>query len=275
MSYSPKTGLVYIPIHEMFWAYSRAPEFKQVPWAFNAGHNPDAEMPPEAATAPATGALLAWDPVQQKAAWRVELGKAWNGGVLTTAGGLVVQGTADGRFAIYRAATGEKLWEMPIDTGAVAGPVSYMVDSEQYIAVAAGWGGAMVLMGGGIGNVHRTPARVLAFRLGGTAALPAAPAEPVMPEPPPLEAPAETVERGRKLYMAHCGNCHGFDAISGGTIPDLRYLPRETHAVFADVVLGRTRLANGMPDFSDTLERADVEAIHAYVVHRAHETYAP
>src|SRR5690606_5068390 len=160
---------------------------------------------------PATGALLAWDPVQQKAAWRVELGKAWNGGVLTTAGGLVVQGTADGRFAIYRAATGEKLWEMPIDTGAVAGPVSYTVDSEQYIAVAAGWGGAMVLMGGGIGNVHRTPARVLAFRLGGTAALPAAPAEPVMPEPPPLEAPAETVERGRKLYMAHCGNCHGFD----------------------------------------------------------------
>src|SRR5207237_1076981 len=48
--------------------------------------------------APAFGRLLAWDPVKQKEAWRAEYVAPWNGGTLTTAGNLVFQGTADGRF---------------------------------------------------------------------------------------------------------------------------------------------------------------------------------
>ena len=63
--------------------------------------------------APAFGRLLAWDPVKQKEAWRVEHVAPWNGGTLTTAGNLVFQGTADGRFVAYNATTGEKLWESP------------------------------------------------------------------------------------------------------------------------------------------------------------------
>ena len=272
MSYHPGTGLVYIPVHEMSWVYSRAAEFRLKPWTFSIGQNPDAVPPPEAANAPSKGALLAWDPVQQKQAWRIELGGPWNGGVLSTAGNLVVEGAADGRFVIYRADNGDKLWEMPIHTGAVAGPITYTVDGEQYIAVAAGWGGALALMGGGFGEVHSTPARVLAFKLGGKAQLPPPPAPRVMPEPPPVTASAEVIKQGEALYAPNCGNCHGFNAISGGNMPDLRYMAPETHQAFRDIVLGGIRGGNGMVSFADRLSESDADAIHAYISKRAHET---
>jgi hypothetical protein len=70
------------------------------------------------------GRLIAWDPVARKEAWRVEQVSPWNGGTLTTAGNLVFQGTAHGRFAAY-ARTGDPLWESPVGTGIVAAPVSY------------------------------------------------------------------------------------------------------------------------------------------------------
>ena len=273
MSFSPMTGLVYIPTHEMFWSYSRDPDFKLQPWSWNIGHNPAAEAPPGADTAPIKGYLQAWDPVSQKQMWKVEQGGPWNGGVLSTAGNLLVQGDADGRFVIYRADTGAKLWEMPIHTGAVAGPVTYSVDGEQYIAIAAGWGGALVLMGGGFANVHHTETRVLAFKLGGKASLPPPAAALVMPRPPELKALPLTLEQGAALYGARCGNCHGFNVISGGTIPDLRYMTAETHGMFDDIVLGGSRAGNGMPGFANVLTEFDVNAVHAYIISRARETY--
>ena len=87
------------------------------------------------------GRLLAWDPVKQKEAWRAEYVAPWNGGTLTTAGNLVFQGTADGRFIAYNATTGEKLWETPVGTGVVAAPATYTIDGKQYVSIAVGWGG--------------------------------------------------------------------------------------------------------------------------------------
>ena len=88
------------------------------------------------------GRLIAWDPVKQKEAWRAEHVAPWNGGTLTTAGNLVFQGTADGRFIAYNATTGEKLWETPTGTGVVAArrrPI--LIDGKQYVSIAVGWGG--------------------------------------------------------------------------------------------------------------------------------------
>ena len=87
------------------------------------------------------GRLLAWDPVKQKEAWRVEYPAPWNGGTLTTAGNLVFQGTADGRFVAYDATSGKTLWETPTGTGVVAAASTYMLDGVQYVSVAVGWGG--------------------------------------------------------------------------------------------------------------------------------------
>jgi quinohemoprotein ethanol dehydrogenase len=270
MSFNPGTGLVYLPIHEMSWIYSRDPNFKyRGKRRWNGGSNPEVFPMADSAAAPATGALLAWDPVNNSAAWKIELGIPWNGGVLSTAGNLVIEGAADGRFVIYRADTGVPLWEMPINTGAVAAPVTYMVNGEQYIAIAAGWAGAMVMMGNGIAPIHRAESRILAFKLDGTQQLPAAPDPAAPPHPPASTATAEVIGKGGQVYGDLCGNCHGFNVISGGTIPDLRHMTAETHAQFRDIVLGGIRLANGMASFADLLTEADAAAIHAYIISRA------
>ena len=94
------------------------------------------------------GYLLAWDPVNQKEVWRANYLGPWNGGVLTTAGNLVVQGNAAGDFGAYRADNGQKLWSMSAQSPVMAAPVTYEVDGEQYIAVLAGWGGILPLDSG-------------------------------------------------------------------------------------------------------------------------------
>ena len=91
------------------------------------------------------GRLLAWDPITQQQAWSFEHGGPWNGGVLSTSGGLVFQGAADAHLAAYDASSGERLWKYFTQTGVVAAPITYKIDGEQYIAVASGWGGAYVL----------------------------------------------------------------------------------------------------------------------------------
>ena len=94
---------------------------------------PDDEAVRKAIRASTKGRLVAWDPVARKAAWTVEHPLAWNGGVLSTAGGLVFQGNGEGKFVAYDATTGKKLWDFDAQTGIVAAPVTYEVDGEQYV----------------------------------------------------------------------------------------------------------------------------------------------
>lgn len=270
MSYSPLTGLVYIPAQETSWAYSRASVFQPRKMAWNLAFNPQAKTPPADAHPPRKGYLLAWNPLTQSEAWRIAHNGVWNGGVLTTAGNLLVQGNAEGQFVIYRADDGSKLWEMPIHTGAVAGPISYSVNGEQYIAIAAGWAGSIPVIGGGMAPTHDTPSRVLAFKLGGTATLPQPVSQP-LPDLPAATAATDTVMRGKALYAVHCRFCHGGDVISGGMTPDLRHMTRDTHEKFKQIVLLGARAAAGMAPFADVLNEPDVDAIHAYIIDRAIE----
>ena len=70
----------------------------------------------------------------------------WNGGALATGGGLVFQGTADGHFNAYDAANGRPLWSADTWTSTLAGPMTYSVDGEQYVAVGAGFGSVFYLV---------------------------------------------------------------------------------------------------------------------------------
>jgi mono/diheme cytochrome c family protein len=161
---------------------------------------------------------------------------------------------------------------MPAQTGVVAGPITYMVDGEQYIAVSAGWGGINSLVGvQPQGGAPLAEGRVLAFKLGGTATLPPVP-QPQEPDPPPpLTASAETVARGEFVYVQHCQICHGAGGVSGGSTPDLRRMSRATHAEFDAIVLGGSRANRGMVAFSDLLTAADAAAVHAFLIKRAHD----
>ena len=269
MAYSADTGLVYIPAREDVFPYSRVASYEHKDMSWNLSLNPDAAMPDDAGDLSSKGVLLAWDPVSNSEVWRIEHDKDWNGGALATAGNLLVQGAADGRLVIYRADTGEVLWQQYIQTGAVAGPISYRADGEQYIAVAAGWAGAVPILGGKDGTpTHNAPMRVLAFKLGGAATLPV-PDPAGVPTVPLVEADADTLALGALRYDEVCRTCHGFDVVSGGMMPDLRYMSAETHAAFRDIVLGGIRAGTGMASFADVLNAGETEAIYAYIVTEA------
>jgi quinohemoprotein ethanol dehydrogenase len=268
MSYSPVTGLVYLPAQDTNWFYARADRYEHRDNAMNLGLSRTLRPPANLPVPPYKGALIAWNPRTQREQWRVDHLVPWNGGTLATAGNLVVQGAGDGHLAVYRADRGSLLWRQRIFTGAVAGPITYAVDGEQYIAVAAGWAGSMPIIGMPGTPAHRAPTRILSFKLGGKAKIPM-PRELTILLPPPSEAAPAVLARGEALYNAHCRICHGIDARSGGMMPDLRFMSEATHAEFNKVVLSGARAARGMPPFADVLQQPDAEAIHAWVIEQA------
>jgi quinohemoprotein ethanol dehydrogenase len=281
MSFSPLTGLVYIPIQNAGFLYKLDPKYKWNELAVNYGIDiVAAGLPQDAAAKDAilksvTGRLVAWDPVQQKEAWSVKRPIPWNGGTLATAGNLAFEGTADGNLEAYRADTGEKLWSAPAGTSVMAGPVSYTVNDEQYVAVLAGRGGVLALAAGEVSKPGKVPniGRMLAFKLGGKASLPPV-QEAVQPALalPPSKASHSTIEKGKDLYQRYCSACHGDVAFSGGVLPDLRYSSALNSEQWFQIVLGGMLKPNGMVSFSKELSHQDAEVIRAYVIFRAHES---
>ena len=114
-------------------------------------------------------------------------------------------------------------------------------------------------------------ARLLVFKLGGTAQLPPLPDAPPLEEPPRSFAPEATIRAGAALYAQHCALCHGAQ-VRGG-IRDLRHMSAAAHREFDDILLRGTRARAGMATFADLLSPQDVAAIHAYVIARAHEDW--
>src|SRR6185436_12551917 len=220
MSYNPQTGLVYIPAQDTLFVYSPDRKFEYRPGTWNTGidfslfKDPVPLMP---------GFLLAWDPVNQKERWRVPYTSFWNGGTLTTAGNLVFQGTADGRFVAYSADKGEKLWETSVRTGVIASPVTYELDGVQYVSIMAGWGGAFPLTGGDGKGTSPAAGRLLTFVLNGKQPLSDVIAQKPTVSPIGVTASPETIEAGATLFAQWCAVCHGLGAAGGGATADLRY----------------------------------------------------
>jgi PQQ-dependent dehydrogenase (methanol/ethanol family) len=279
MSYNPETGLVYIPVLDFPAAYGQPEEFVYRPGVSNVGSDgiigslPDAQAERDALRPLMKGRLLAWDPVTQREAWRVEHDGPWNGGTLTTAGNLVFQGTADGKFVAYRADNGERLWDFATQTGVVAPPMTYAVDGEQYISVNVGWGGAYALVFGEFVTPESLPnvSRVLTFKLGADGKLPQPDWKPrVVFNPPAQTGDEKSIREGFGLYQDICMGCHGLNAVSGLLIPDLRgsaYLhdPAGWNAVVRDGALKE----NGMAAFGQWLDESQAAAIRDYIIQQA------
>src|SRR5207245_8860447 len=102
----------------------------------------------------------------QREVWRVEHPDPQSGGTLSTAGNLVFQGRADGKFRAYRATDGKVLWEFDSGIGIAAGPMTYTVGDTQYVAVLAGWGGPSVLQNAPLGSRRFAPGPPLESPLG-------------------------------------------------------------------------------------------------------------
>lgn len=285
MSMSAKTGLVYIPANETTFGLAAAKGWKPSDIGFQTGmDSASVSMPAntavrDGAMKATTGKLIAWDPIKQAPAWTVPHRGPWNGGTLATAGNLVFQGNAEGNFVAYSADKGAKLWSFPAQTGIIAAPMTYSIGGEQYVAILAGWGGVWDVATGilsGKSGTTRNISRLLVFKLGGTAKLPAAPpmSQQVL-DPPPFTGTEQQVAHGGTLYGRYCSVCHGDAAVAGGLNPDLRHsaainAPGTLKAVVIDGALQH----NGMVSFATALRPADAEAIRQYLIKRANEDKA-
>lgn len=267
MAYSAQTGLVYIPYMQTGARYSRG--VAQPGEVSIAGLNIGfAFEDPEDGRA----SLLAWDPVRQKAAWKVLQDSFWNGGVLATAGRLAFQGTGDGHLYGYDAASGRRVWEFDAKHGIIGTPVTYAAGGRQYLAILAGYGGAASI-GSNLMNqgwkYRAQPRRLLTFALDGKAALPPTASKEMVVravDDASLQIAEHDIEAGRQLYVNYfCMACHGRDLVSAGTAPDLRESALALHPdSFWTVVHDGALLHKGMPTF-EKLTREEARQLQAYI----------
>jgi quinohemoprotein ethanol dehydrogenase len=269
MSFNPQTGLVYLPAQNIPVNLTPEKAVKhnaQEPGKFasaagwNVGFMLNA-TPPKSAP---FGRLLAWDPVKQKEAWRAEYVAPWNGGTLTTAGNLVFQGTADGRFIAYNATTGEKLWETPVGSGVVAAASTYLVDGKQYVSIAVGWGGVFGIAARA--TELQSPGTVYTFALDGKAAPPAFVKYQTEGLLAGVKYDPKDVPEGTALYVTACAQCHGVPGVDkGGNVRNLGYVSKETIENLKNFVFKGPFHDQGMPDFTGKLTEADVVKIQAFI----------
>jgi quinohemoprotein ethanol dehydrogenase len=267
LSFSPRTGLVYIPYMQVGAHFHKGvPELG----VFSiAGLSMSAYKVDEQDN---RGSLLAWDPASQKARWRVLLPTLWNGGTLATAGDLVFQGTGDGYFTAYDASTGASLWRFNAGLGIIGAPITYSVHGQQYVSVLVGYGGATAiwseLMPAGW-KYGAQPRRLLTFTLDGKAALPptAPPDKSVKAlDDPTIQISEADVRAGQAIFNVACALCHGLNLHSAGSPgPDLREstIALSEQGVWAVVHEG-TLLERGMPQYP-TFGEPQVRQIYAYI----------
>ncbi|MDY0055027.1 MULTISPECIES: PQQ-dependent methanol/ethanol family dehydrogenase [Methyloversatilis] len=145
MAYSPDTGLFYVPANEWGMEIWNEPiTYKKGAAYLGAGFTI------KTIDDKYIGALRAVDPKTGKIVWEVTNNAPLWGGVMTTKGGLVFWGTPEGFLKAADAKTGKEVWSFQTGTGVVAPPITWEQDGEQYIGVAAGWGGAVPLWGGDV-----------------------------------------------------------------------------------------------------------------------------
>lgn len=300
MSYSPATGLVYIPALDVgsVWVdmLHNGGTVKYANGIFTANtiivdDSYVAEdlkplfgvLPPVQSVRSAhpgqdvREVLRAWDPVRQQVIWERDTSagvRGYDGGVMSTASNLVFQGRGNGDLVVYSAETGKILKVVPTGSHIMAAPMTYAVDNQQYVAVQVGYGGS------GIGIPfprdsaalkYQNVNRIIAFKLGG-AAVPTPPnrVNEAFPKPPPRIASDATVRTGEILFFQECARCHAFGP---GITADLRKLASGIHAIFKDIVLKGALAPAGMERFDDLLSEADAEAIHAYLIDEGWKAY--
>ena len=182
--------------------------------------------------------VLAWDPIENREVWRISNDGMWNGGVTSTGGNILIQGTDSGHLKFYRADNGKLLHEIHIGTAIMAGAMSYVVDGQQYIAVMAGYGGGLGFAHSNIAaaRTYVNEGRIIAFKLDGDHVnLPQRVEATTFVPPPQSRAPveAEVIQQGAKLYTELCARCHNTPGLAhSGNYPKLRRYARScSHSI--------------------------------------------
>ena len=288
MSYSPRTGLVYIPVTESStgFASAKAEGFKVNERVYNTGTVSFSDKITELygqPGAPVRGNiksyLEAYDPVAQKEVWRVADKVYGATGTMVTASDIVFRGNWSGEFAAYDARSGARLWSAPTQANVVAAPSTYTIAGRQYVAIVVGARGLPP------GQARTSPvsannSRLLVYRLGANATLPtgviqAAGGGPRTLNPPLLTGTNEQVIDGQGAYARFCSGCHGAGGVADKSIPDLRLSPvLKSLTEWNDIVIGGSRRFNGMVSFKAQLAEGQSDAIFHYIISQANKDKA-
>jgi quinohemoprotein ethanol dehydrogenase len=263
-SYNPQTGLFYFGMR-----YGVSSFVAEEGGRILGNQLVDVSMArqPEGQTRPlledAGMALMAWDPVKRKVAWKQREGNG-SAGTLTTAGNLVFQGTAGQKLTAFRADTGEKVWSTSTQGNVVPGPISYSIDGVQYVAAVSSASTGFAAANG----VNR----LLVYKIGGKVELPAPPPQAAQVLNPPADfGDAATHARGKDLYERSCTGCHEGGRMFSG-FPDLNYsIALNNASLFKAIVVDGALAEGGMISFRNSLNEGDVEAIRSYLTLRANE----
>ena len=132
-AYDPQSGLFYVTARDQCDIFSTAPQ------PYEAGHAfyGSAYFPSEEAR-PYLGFLKAIDPVTGEVKEKFQHTSPTWSGVLSTAGGLVFSGDAEGNFIAFDAKSLKPLWHFQMGGAAYAAPISFAIEGNQYVAIAAG-----------------------------------------------------------------------------------------------------------------------------------------
>ena len=137
-SYSPKTGLFYVPTNHVCMDYE---PFRV---AYTAGQpyvGATLSMYPAPDSHGGMGNFIAWDAVAGEIKWSLpEQFSVWSG-ALATAGDVVFYGTLEGFLKAVDAETGEELYSFKTPSGIIGNTMTYEHDGKQYVAVLSGVGG--------------------------------------------------------------------------------------------------------------------------------------
>ncbi len=150
MSYSPNTGLFYIPANHWGMDYwTEKLTYKAGSAYLGQGFRIKKLFDDH------VGTLRAIDPKSGKIAWEhKEKFPLW-AGTLTTAGGLLFTGTSDGFVKAFDAKNGKELWKFQTGSGVVSVPITWEMDGEQYVSMQSGYGGAVPLWGGDMADLTK------------------------------------------------------------------------------------------------------------------------
>jgi quinohemoprotein ethanol dehydrogenase len=153
-------------------------------------------------------------------------------------------------------------------SGVIASPLNYMVDGRQYVSIAVGWGGVIGLWTKY--TKENYPGTIFTFALDAKEKYPGF-YETKSKELIKIDfsATKEEISHGEMLFEKYCSVCHGWMGANGGSIPNLAYSSEGTFAIFEDIVLRKTFLKKGMPDFSDRLNQQETSDIRSYILHSA------
>jgi len=132
-AFSPLTNLLYVSAFENYPGM-----FYVGPSRFKAGQSFEGGSATDVLGVEAEGVIKALEVSTGRLRWQFPLRNPSFGGLLATAGGLLFGGSREGDFFALDAKTGQSLWHFKTGGEVAAGPVSFLVDGKQHVAVAAG-----------------------------------------------------------------------------------------------------------------------------------------